>query len=188
MIDAALSLRADERRALFEEAAGIALYKERREESLSRLEETLRNLERVEDIISEIQPRMRRLERQAARSREYAQVSADLENLLYLWYGYHWQQAKIQLREARQKAAEQAATLDQVRQEQLTLENQMTKLRRQAHDLRNQLGDWHRGQQRTPSPSRKTSTQPGRPHRAPPAVGATTRRAKRRIGPAPAPG
>ena len=144
LIDAALSLRADERRALFEEAAGIALYKERRQESLSRLEETLRNLERVEDILSEIRPRMRRLERQAARSREFAQVSADLENLLYLWYGYHWQQAKIQLREARQEADEQAANLARVRQEQSGLENKMAESRRDAHGLRNRLGDWHR--------------------------------------------
>ena len=51
LVDQALSLRSDERRALFEEAAGITHYKTRRAETLRRLEETQRNLQRVHDIL-----------------------------------------------------------------------------------------------------------------------------------------
>jgi len=47
LVDAALSLRPQERRVLFEEAAGISLYRARREEAVRRLDETQRNLERV---------------------------------------------------------------------------------------------------------------------------------------------
>ncbi|MEJ2606488.1 MAG: AAA family ATPase [Anaerolineales bacterium] len=67
LVDAALSLRAEERRRLFEEAAGIGLYRSRREEALRRLDKTRRNLERVQDILSELQPRLRSLKRQAKR-------------------------------------------------------------------------------------------------------------------------
>jgi chromosome segregation protein len=57
--------------ALFEEAAGVGLYRVRREEALKRLETTMRNLERVLDIMSELEPRLRSLERQAKRANEY---------------------------------------------------------------------------------------------------------------------
>jgi chromosome segregation protein len=143
LVDAALSLRADERRKLFEEAAGIALYKERREDALSKLEATQRNLERVEDILSEIKPRMRRLERQAARSREYEQVSKDLESLLYVWHGYHWEMAKQTFREARADAIKQTETLTAAREAQSDLERQLTALRHEASQLRLRLGDLH---------------------------------------------
>jgi chromosome segregation protein len=143
LVDAALSLRADERRKLFEEAAGIALYKERREEALARLDATQRNLERVEDILSEIRPRLRRLERQAERSREYDQVSKDLESLLYVWHGYHWEIAKRTFREARAEARKYAETLTAVRGEQSELEEELAALRHEASQLRLRLGDLH---------------------------------------------
>lgn len=57
LVDLALSIRPDERRRLFEEAAGIGLYRSRKEEALRRLETTQRNLERVSDIIDEIKPK-----------------------------------------------------------------------------------------------------------------------------------
>jgi chromosome segregation protein len=57
MVDAALSLRPEERRELFEEAAGITPHLRKREQALRRIDETRRNLERVSDILSEIQPR-----------------------------------------------------------------------------------------------------------------------------------
>jgi chromosome segregation protein len=143
LVDAVLSLRADERRALFEEAAGISLYKERREDALRKLDATQRNVERVTDILGEIEPRMRRLEREAARSREFEQVNRDLENLLYTWYGYHWEIAKRELRTAREQSRQQRAALETIRSEQITLEERLTLLRRDAGDLRTQLGAWH---------------------------------------------
>src|SRR5512139_3524878 len=85
LVDAALSLKAEERRRLFEEAAGIGLYRSRREDALHRLEITRRNLERVQDILAELQPRLRSLERQARRMMEYEQVKADLQVLLRDW-------------------------------------------------------------------------------------------------------
>ncbi len=59
MVDQALAINSDERRALFEEAAGISLYRHKREDALKKLDETRRNLERVRDIVAEIGPRVR---------------------------------------------------------------------------------------------------------------------------------
>ena len=109
LVDKALSLRADERRALFEEAAGINHYKSRRAETLRRLQDTQRNLQRVHDILAEIKPRLTSLKRQATRARNYEQISTDLRHLLRIWYGYRWEQIKSDLRLARQ-AAETAET------------------------------------------------------------------------------
>ncbi|MEJ2211504.1 MAG: AAA family ATPase, partial [Anaerolineae bacterium] len=68
LVDAVLSLRAEDRRELFEEASGISLYQSKRAEALARLEETRSNLMRVNDIVNEIAPRLRRLERDAERT------------------------------------------------------------------------------------------------------------------------
>ena len=58
LIDAALALRPEERRVLFEEAAGIGLYQSKKQNALEKLEETQRNLLRVSDIVNEIAPRL----------------------------------------------------------------------------------------------------------------------------------
>lgn len=91
LVDQALSLRPQERRALFEEAAGIGLYKSKRAETLRRLDETRANLERVNDILAELTPRLRQLKRQANKTRNYDQVASDLRHLLRIWYGFQWQ-------------------------------------------------------------------------------------------------
>ena len=110
LVDRALSLRADERRALFEEAAGIMHYKTRRAETLRRLNETGHNLERVQDILAEIKPRLASLQRQATRARNFELVQEDLRDLLRIWYGFKWDQGLAQSKAARQQAqsAEQA--------------------------------------------------------------------------------
>ena len=102
LVDKALSLRAEERRALFEEAAGITHYKNRRAETLRRLTDTQRNLQRVHDILNEIQPRLRSLKRQATRAQNYEQISVDLRHLLRQWYGFKWEQAKADMRLVRE--------------------------------------------------------------------------------------
>jgi len=144
VVDAALSLKAEERRRLFEEAAGIGLYRSRREEALRRLETTQRNLERVQDILAELQPRLNSLERQARRAREYEQVRADLKLVLLEWYGYHWHQAQQGLSETRVLARKQEENLRMVRQAYLELDKQMSEARNRLVDLRAALNDWHR--------------------------------------------
>ncbi len=144
VVDAALALKAEERRRLFEEAAGIGLYRARREEALRRLETTQRNLDRVQDILAELQPRLRSLERQARRSAEYEQVRADLQVLLHEWYGYHWHHAQRELAQAREFARKQDEALDKARRELEALDSQLAESRAQVHALRARLNSWHR--------------------------------------------
>ena len=71
MIDAILSDRTDERRGLFEEAAGIGKYKDRRKAATRRLERAEMDLQRLEDVISEVQTKVRSLARQKGKAERY---------------------------------------------------------------------------------------------------------------------
>jgi chromosome segregation protein len=74
MIDALLSDRPDERRELFEEAAGIGLYRDRKRTAERRLEETTVDLSRIDDLISEVQTQVRSLARQRRRAERHAEL------------------------------------------------------------------------------------------------------------------
>jgi chromosome segregation protein len=144
LVDAALALKAEERRRLFEEAAGIGLHRARREEALRRLDTTRRNLDRVQDILAELQPRLRSLERQARRAQEYEQVKADLRLLLRDWYGYHWHHAQRDLTATREACRAQENVLERARQEQAGHDEKLAGLRDQLQGLRARLSSWHR--------------------------------------------
>jgi chromosome segregation protein len=74
MIDAILSDKAEERRAMFEEAAGIGRYKERRRVASRRLDEADLDLSRVDDVVSEVQTKVRSLARQRGRAKRYLEM------------------------------------------------------------------------------------------------------------------
>jgi chromosome segregation protein len=77
MIDLLLSDRAEERRSLFEEAAGIGLYRDRKESTERRLEETGQDLQRVEDLIAEVQSQIRSLARQRGKAERYYKLTEE---------------------------------------------------------------------------------------------------------------
>ncbi|HWB42514.1 MAG TPA: chromosome segregation protein SMC [Gemmatimonadales bacterium] len=77
MIDLLLSDRADERRSLFEEAAGIGLYRDRKHSTERRLEETAVDLQRVEDLIAEVQSQIRSLARQRGKAERHAKLTEE---------------------------------------------------------------------------------------------------------------
>lgn len=86
-IDAILSSKPSDRRALFEETAGINKFLARKNESLRRLEQTEQNAIRINDLIAELERRIPELETQVRRAKRYRKLSAlvrDLEILSYL--------------------------------------------------------------------------------------------------------
>ena len=84
-IDAVLTARAEDRRAIIEEAAGVLKYRKRKEKAERRLEATEANLLRVQDLIREVRRQLRPLERQAEAARRHEEVVAELRALrLYL--------------------------------------------------------------------------------------------------------
>ncbi len=109
LVDQALSLRPDERRAMLDEAAGVKPLQAKRERALARLDETRANLIRINDILSEITPQLRRLERQAGRAQEARRLSAELEGLLVTWYGYQWGAVQTEVETTAAVAEEQRA-------------------------------------------------------------------------------
>jgi chromosome segregation protein len=76
MIDALLSDRPDDRRELFEEAAGVGLYRDRRRTTERRLEETTVDLQRLDDLVNEVQSQVRSLSRQRKRAERYSELMA----------------------------------------------------------------------------------------------------------------
>ena len=76
-----ISESTDDRRVVFEEAAGILKYKKRKEEALRKLDKTNDALDRVEDIIKELEVQVEPLKEQSEKAREYKTLKEELENL-----------------------------------------------------------------------------------------------------------
>ena len=80
-IDMILSSRPEDRRAIFEEAAGITKYKAQKKEALRKLEATEANLLRLADIIKEVKRQIGSLQRQAGKARRYQALLSELKLL-----------------------------------------------------------------------------------------------------------
>lgn len=84
-IDAILSSRPEDRRAIFEEASGITRFRADRREALRKLEATDQNLARLADVIAELRRQIHSLRAQASRARRYKELQAELRKVdLYL--------------------------------------------------------------------------------------------------------
>ncbi|WP_052361434.1 AAA family ATPase, partial [Geminisphaera colitermitum] len=117
-IDQILSSKPEERRAVFEEAAGITKYKAQRKEALQKLAQTDQNLVRVADVVGEVGRQIGSLKRQASKALRYKKLSWRLRHLALAHHGYHHEQV--------------SATL-------ATLEEQVIKLRAAAETRRTHL-------------------------------------------------
>ena len=80
-IDAILSSRPEDRRGIFEEAAGITKFKADRKEALRKLEQTEANLLRLADVIREVKRQIGSLQRQAGKARRYQELKDELRGL-----------------------------------------------------------------------------------------------------------
>ena len=80
-IDAILSSRPEDRRTIFEEAAGVTKYKADRKEALRKLEQTDANLVRLADIIREVKRQIGSLQRQVEKARKHQELKAELRGI-----------------------------------------------------------------------------------------------------------
>lgn len=118
MIETILSDKADERRHLFEEAAGVTKYKVRRKEAARKLEAAQRDISRVQDIVREVEKTVSSLERQAQKAKRHQELTAELrgiEQLLITFdYAEEWialTQLQLQITEIRQRKEEAEAEM-----------------------------------------------------------------------------
>lgn len=138
MIETILSDKADERRHLFEEAAGVTKYKARRREAQRKLETAQRDIARVQDIVREVQKTVNSLARQAEKARQHQELSTQLRELERLLFAFEYAEeyavlqsciARItsarerrQAEEQRMAAAEAATTQAESLQQQREVE------------------------------------------------------------------
>jgi chromosome segregation protein len=154
-IDLILSSKPEDRRAIFEEAAGITKFKSQKKEALRKLEATEANLLRVTDIIKEVKRQIGSLQRQAGKARRYQSLITDLRTLdTHL---SHRNFKKLddslaetitgieQLRESQETQQRdieaQEAELSAQRHSLDDMEQQLTAARQVVQDLRNQIGN-----------------------------------------------
>lgn len=139
LVDSALSLKPQDRRLFFEEAAGIRLFRARREEAIRKLDKTLENMDRVKDILYEIRPRINRLEKQVERAKEYNRINADLQLLLKDWYGYRWNLLQKNYRESLEAKTRKEADLNNVRLNVLNSDEEISTKRKVLQEKRDAL-------------------------------------------------
>jgi chromosome segregation protein len=139
LIDAALSLRAEERRGLFEDAAGIRPYQVQRNEAENRLRQTEQNLARLRDIVSEIEPRLVPLAEQARRALEQKQLDGELQEVLLTWYALQWRRLRTNREHAEHAEQEQTRQVQEREQALGQFEERRTVLRSQRQRAQAQI-------------------------------------------------
>lgn len=124
-IDEILSNRPEDRRAVFEEAAGIAKYKARKTEAMRKLDHTAANLERVDDIITELSDQLEPLRKQAEEAKVYLTLRDRLRVLELSQFVYQYDRLQERLTTA-------TAQLQDFLQELDGLDNERNKLQIRA--------------------------------------------------------
>lgn len=104
-IDQILSSKPEERRAVFEEAAGITKYKAQRREAMNKLSLTEQNLARVADVISEVGRQIGSLKRQASKALRYKRISFRLRHLSLAHSAHHHGKLAVTIAELSEKLA-----------------------------------------------------------------------------------
>lgn len=102
MVDDILADKDNSRRRMFEQAAGISKYKARKRETLNKLKNTDGDLDRIEDLLFEIQSNLTKLEKEARRARRYFDVKESYKQHSMQLAGLRIEQLKTQQREVRQ--------------------------------------------------------------------------------------
>src|SRR5262245_5900826 len=136
LVDAALSQRAEERRGLFEHAADLTGLRLKAAEAERSLAETETNSTRLTDLLDELEPRLKTLERAARQAREWQGVHDRLRALQQIHYDRLFRAARSRLVEAERTAAADEARLDAARQDLARLTTAATIARSAAEDAR----------------------------------------------------
>ncbi len=131
-VDRLLQANASERRAVFEEAAGISGYKEQRRQAEAKLERTLQNLLRVNDIIQEKEKRLRSVKYQAAKARRHTEYMDRLRELAVALARRNYDELEVRVKAAQEQLNALETQRNALAVEVETIEKDVARLREQA--------------------------------------------------------
>jgi chromosome segregation protein len=150
-IDMVLSSRPEDRRAVFEEAAGITKYKTQKREALRKLEATEANLLRIGDVIKEVKRQIGSLQRQAGKARRYQALHADLRVLDTQYSRKQLDSLEADLGRCHAEIARLGESETAIRAKIDTSENQITEQRRALEEVDARITDGRSALQRLES-------------------------------------
>ncbi len=150
-IDMILSSRPEDRRAVFEEAAGITKYKMQKREALRKLEATEANLLRIGDVIKEVKRQIGSLQRQAGKARRYQALHADLRVLDTQYSRKQLDSLEAELDNCHAEIARLGESEQASRAKIDSRENQLTEQRRALEEIDAHIADGRSGLQRLQS-------------------------------------
>ena len=133
MVETILSSKAEERRTMFEEAAGVNKYKLRRRLALRKLEEVKADLTRVNDIVNEVAKNVSSLERQAKKADRYNHLSSHLKEI-------ELELAEREFSWFLQKSSEIIFSKEENNKRKNHLEDEMSGLSERLAEIKNRLG------------------------------------------------
>ena len=103
MVDEILNDRDHSRRKLFEQAAGVSKYKKRKKETIDKLKSTDADLERVKDLLFEIEAQLKTLEKQAAKTKKFYELKDEYKNLSLILAKFSLQEYKVSFKDLEAK-------------------------------------------------------------------------------------
>jgi chromosome segregation protein len=140
-IDQILSAHPEDRRNIFEEAAGINKYKHQKKEALRKLEYTEQNLVRLTDIIKEVKRQIISLQRQAGKARRYKELFDQLKVLDTKLSRHRYDLLHAEITSLETAIAAIAAQSEQFASEITASESQIEQLRRSLSEIERAIGD-----------------------------------------------
>ena len=129
----------EERRAIFEEAAGVLKYKTRRKETESKLQQTQDNLDRLEDIIYELDNQIKPLEKQAATARKFMDLDGQRKAIYLDVLVAQIQASKAELDVTEEELNQVQELLTSYYQKRQDLEEENQSLKKKRHDLQAEM-------------------------------------------------
>ena len=129
----------EERRAIFEEAAGVLKYKTRRKETESKLQQTQDNLDRLEDIIYELDNQIKPLEKQAATARKFMDLDGQRKAIYFDVLVAQIQANKAELDVTEEELNQVQELLTSYYQKRQDLEEENQTLKKKRHDLQAEM-------------------------------------------------
>lgn len=129
----------EERRAIFEEAAGVLKYKTRRKETESKLQQTQDNLDRLEDIIYELDNQIKPLEKQAENARKFLDLEGQRKAIYLDVLAAQIKENKAELESTEEELAQVQELLTSYYQKREKLEEENQNLKKERQDLQAEM-------------------------------------------------